>query len=126
MDKLISNGSDLSSAEKADGISDNVVRIMSIHSSKGLEFPICIIANLSRRFNSETKSNMLIHPNMGIGFMQNTEVRGCKYNTMMRKAVSKCIAMDEKSEARLSNTHLRFVMYAKSTERNHESPSETR
>lgn len=98
MDKLISNGSDLSSAEKADGISDNAVRIMSIHSSKGLEFPICIIANLSRRFNSDAKSNMLIHPSMGIGFMQNTEVRGCKYNTMMRKAVSKSIALDEKSE----------------------------
>ena len=40
--------------------SDNVVRIMSIHKSKGLEFPIVIVADLARRFNlSDARSPIL-------------------------------------------------------------------
>ena len=46
----------------------DVVRIMSIHKSKGLEFPICFVAGLSKRFNMQDTAQPLIADiDMGIG-----------------------------------------------------------
>ena len=46
----------------------DVVRIMSIHKSKGLEFPICIVAGLSKGFNNRDVSDSLVMDvDMGIG-----------------------------------------------------------
>ncbi|WP_276981400.1 UvrD-helicase domain-containing protein [Johnsonella ignava] len=46
---------------------DNTVRIMSIHKSKGLEFPVCFIANMGKQFNfQETKSPIVIDSELGI------------------------------------------------------------
>lgn len=46
----------------------DVVRIMSIHKSKGLEFPVCFVAGLSRRFNiQDTAEPLLMDVDMGIG-----------------------------------------------------------
>lgn len=46
----------------------DVVRIMSIHKSKGLEFPVCFVAGLSKRFNMQDTSKPLIADiDMGIG-----------------------------------------------------------
>ena len=46
----------------------DVVRIMSIHKSKGLEFPIVILAGMSKMFNTQDLKNpLLIHPSLGIG-----------------------------------------------------------
>ena len=54
-------------ASIADEQSD-VVRIMSIHKSKGLEFPVVILAGMSKMFNTQDlKSDVLIHPFLGIG-----------------------------------------------------------
>ncbi len=47
---------------------DNVVRIMSIHKSKGLEFPIVFLAGTSRRFNMrDFSSSMILHQDLGFG-----------------------------------------------------------
>lgn len=47
---------------------DNVVRLMSIHKSKGLEFPIVIVAGLGKQFNLRDVSNrLLIHKDLGLG-----------------------------------------------------------
>lgn len=44
------------------------VSIMTIHRSKGLEFPICILADTAHGFNdSDTKRSVLLHPTLGIG-----------------------------------------------------------
>ncbi|MEG1877418.1 MAG: helicase-exonuclease AddAB subunit AddA [Lachnospiraceae bacterium] len=46
----------------------NVVRIMSIHKSKGLEFPICIVAGLAKRFNmQDTRQAIITDIDYGIG-----------------------------------------------------------
>ena len=47
---------------EADVLDENadVVRIMSIHKSKGLEFPVCFVAGLSKRFNMQDASSRLI------------------------------------------------------------------
>lgn len=50
------------------GEMDNVVRIMSTHKSKGLEFPIVIVANLGKLFNiSDKRDTLVLHPRLGIG-----------------------------------------------------------
>lgn len=47
---------------------ENVVRIMSVHKSKGLEFPIVILCNTSGRFNfKDLMSSMILHDDFGIG-----------------------------------------------------------
>ncbi|MDD5924187.1 MAG: helicase-exonuclease AddAB subunit AddA [Clostridia bacterium] len=98
MDKLSQSGKDLFGATASSNDASNCVKVMSIHSSKGLEFPICIIAGLGRKFNSDSKAIMQIHPEMGIGFKQSLNIKNCRYDTMMRKAVSKCVASGERSE----------------------------
>lgn len=58
---------DMGSAS-AIGENDDVVRLMSIHKSKGLEFPVVIVAGLGRRFNlSDAYGDMVLHKHLGIG-----------------------------------------------------------
>lgn len=46
----------------------DVVRIMTIHKSKGLEFPVVFVSNLSKKFNlMDGNKTVLLHPQMGIG-----------------------------------------------------------
>jgi ATP-dependent exoDNAse (exonuclease V) beta subunit len=48
--------------------SANAVRIMSIHKSKGLEFPVVILADLHKAFNRDDfKRPVLVHPQLGLG-----------------------------------------------------------
>ena len=45
-----------------------MVRIMTIHKSKGLEFPVVFVSNLSKKFNlMDGNKTVLLHPEMGIG-----------------------------------------------------------
>jgi ATP-dependent helicase/nuclease subunit A len=61
IDKVKSSSKDMGSARVL-GENDNVVRLMSIHKSKGLEFPIVIIPGLNRRFNlSNSSKNIIVH-----------------------------------------------------------------
>lgn len=47
---------------------DNTVRIMSIHKSKGLEFPIVFVSGMGKQFNeSDARSKVVTHPEFGIG-----------------------------------------------------------
>lgn len=68
---------------------DNSVRLMSIHRSKGLEFPIVILAGLSRRFsNEDARVRLPIHPQLGPGPKRTDVKRRIEYNTIARRAVS--------------------------------------
>ncbi|MBN4050972.1 MAG: helicase-exonuclease AddAB subunit AddA [Alkaliphilus sp.] len=54
-------------AAKILGENDNVVRIMSIHKSKGLEFPIVLVAGLGKKFNlRDTYEDVILHKDLGI------------------------------------------------------------
>lgn len=75
----------------------NVVRIMSIHRSKGLEFPICIIAGCSRKFNMD-KGEILLHPHLGLGVKLRSHDNIVQYTTMARESVSIAIENDSISE----------------------------
>lgn len=50
------------------GESGDVVRIMTIHKSKGLEFPVVFASGLAKRFNRmDLNEQILMHPDLGIG-----------------------------------------------------------
>lgn len=75
------------------------VRIMSIHKSKGLEFPIVFLADLSRAFNKmDTRSTVLVHPQLGLGPKRTDTQRGIEYPTFARNAVASRLLREMLSE----------------------------
>ena len=67
IDRLRMKNNDMSAA-KIVGENDNVIRIMSIHKSKGLEFPVVFLCNSSKKFNrQDLNENILIHHDLGFG-----------------------------------------------------------
>ncbi len=66
----------------------NAVNIMSIHASKGLQFPICIIANTASRFNdAESRSSAAYSTRYGIGFKYYDEQAREKISTVSREVI---------------------------------------
>ncbi len=66
VDKLLKSNADMGSA-KILGENENLVRIMSVHKSKGLEFPVVILAGLGKRFNlRDSSSDVLLHKDLGV------------------------------------------------------------
>ena len=58
-------------AAQALGEQDDVVRIMSVHRSKGLEFPVVFLAGLGRQFNRrDAQSTLLVHGELGIALRE--------------------------------------------------------
>ena len=67
IEKLKSSKGDMGSA-KILSENDNVVRIMSIHKSKGLEFPVVIVAGMGKNFNlMDMNNSILVHKSLGLG-----------------------------------------------------------
>ncbi len=67
IEKLQSSRGDMGSA-KILSENDNVVRIMSIHKSKGLEFPIVIVAGMGKNFNlTDINNAVILHKSLGLG-----------------------------------------------------------
>ncbi|REK63792.1 MAG: helicase-exonuclease AddAB subunit AddA [Brevibacillus sp.] len=69
VDRLREAGSDMGEARTI-GESEDVVRIMTIHKSKGLEFPVVFVAGMGKMFNTmDVKSSFLLHKDLGFGPM---------------------------------------------------------
>ncbi len=67
IDKVKTSSSDMSAA-KIVGENDDVIRIMSIHKSKGLEFPIVFLSSTGKKFNmQDLNTPILIHQDIGFG-----------------------------------------------------------
>ena len=65
------------------------VRILSIHHSKGLEFPVALVCGLDRQFNeADAKATILFHPELGLGPKRVDRKRGLRYTTIARDAVA--------------------------------------
>jgi ATP-dependent helicase/nuclease subunit A len=66
--RLRENGGDLGTVAGGSGEQDNAVRIMTIHRSKGLEFPIVFVGGISKMFNQQDlNSPFLMHKELGFG-----------------------------------------------------------
>lgn len=69
VERMRDGGTDLGTA-RALGEQEDVVRIMSIHKSKGLEFPVVFVAGLGKMFNqSDLNDSFLLHKELGFGPM---------------------------------------------------------
>ncbi|MCL1631071.1 helicase-exonuclease AddAB subunit AddA [Sporolactobacillus sp. CPB3-1] len=67
IERMRENGGDLGEARELSEQAD-VVRIMTIHKSKGLEFPVVFVAGMNRRFNMrDTTAAALLHKDLGFG-----------------------------------------------------------
>lgn len=71
------------------GESENAVTIMSIHKSKGLEFPVVFLVNTARQFNKmDQRAPVLVHPVLGLGCKVTESARGIEYPTLARRAIA--------------------------------------
>ena len=87
LEKVKSSNSDLSSA-KVIGENENVVRIMSIHKSKGLEFPVAIISRTDKKFNQkDLNESILLHQDIGFGMQYINYDRKIEYTTATKEAI---------------------------------------
>ena len=94
LENLKDNNKDLSAA-KLIGENENVVRIMSIHKSKGLEFPYVFLSNTNKKFNLRDLSDpILLHQRVGLGVEYIDYQRKIQYPTASKNAI-KIIARDE-------------------------------
>ncbi len=75
------------------------VRLMSIHRSKGLEFPIVILADLDHAFSRQDfDTPVLVHPSMGLGPRRIDLDRHIKYPTLARKALEETLRRENLAE----------------------------
>ncbi|QUI24723.1 helicase-exonuclease AddAB subunit AddA [Vallitalea pronyensis] len=81
------------------GESENLVRIMSIHKSKGLEFPVVFVAGMGKQFNMQDLNKpILLHQDLGFGPKYvNYELR-YETKTLPRSVISKQIKNESLSE----------------------------
>lgn len=106
VDRMKSRGDDLGIA-KSIGEGDDVVRLMTIHSSKGLEFPVVFVAGIAKSFNQQDfKGSYLFDQDFGLAVKAiNTEER-----TMFTSLPY--LAMKEKKIAKLKAEEMRILYVA--------------
>lgn len=86
IDKVARTSGDLATAARPSENAD-IVRIMTVHQSKGLEFPICILADMQRAFNErDNTESVLISSSAGLGMKRRTEDGISVYDTASRRA----------------------------------------
>ncbi len=81
------------------GENQDVVRIMSIHKSKGLEFPVVFLMGLNKRFNTKDLSmNVILHKEMGIGIDFVDTTYRFKTPLITKKAIASALSGELVSE----------------------------
>ena len=86
---------------EADIFNENTdaVRVMSIHKSKGLEFPVVIVAGMGKKMNmQDVMGNMVIHPEMGVGMMSIDLEKRTESSTLLRNMIRSSIGLENLGE----------------------------
>lgn len=84
--KIKELGNDLAAARTLSE-SENVVRVMTIHKSKGLEFPVVFVAGLGKKFNlQDLRENVIAHRNFGVGIFNTID--NARVSTFARRIIS--------------------------------------
>jgi len=88
VDRLEEAGEDAAPAA-ALGEGEDVVRVMSVHQSKGLEFPVVILADLDREFNkADSRRPLIYHRDLGIGAKVVDREAKVSYPSLAHRAVT--------------------------------------
>ena len=75
------------------------VRIMSVHRSKGLEFPVVVLADLNRMFSRQDMNQpVLVHPQLGAGAERVDRARHIRYDTISKSALALTLERESKAE----------------------------
>lgn len=86
---------------------DNIVRIMTFHKSKGLQFPIVFVSGLGTKFNNrDTTEKLAVHEEYGIGFDYMDDVMRVKKPTVIKSVINKIIKEENYAE------YIRFLYVA--------------
>jgi ATP-dependent helicase/nuclease subunit A len=98
VERLQEQSGDLGTARSL-GEKENVVRVMSIHKSKGLEFPVVFVGGLGKQFNlTDLKKPVLIHKDLGLGPYAVHLGRRNLYPTLPRLAIEHRLHREALSE----------------------------
>lgn len=98
INKLRNSSGDMGSA-KILGENEDVVRIMSIHKSKGLEFPVVFTCGFGKQFNlMDLNKSILYHDDLGLGPDYVDLERRNSYSTLAKEAIKKKILFETLSE----------------------------
>ena len=125
INRAAENGADIAAASP--GSSDsNAVRIMSIHKSKGLEFPFVVLADCGKRINKmDITEDMIISPLAGVGMVIINNERLQKYSSLghmaAKIAVRRATVSEELRILYVAMTRAREKLIAVSTVRKFEN-----
>lgn len=113
INKLKGSQGDMGSA-KTLGEKDDVVRIMSIHKSKGLEFPIVFVCGAGKGFNlTDAAKGILLHHDLGIGPDFIDHKRRIWYPSIFKQALKYKIRLESLSE----EMRILYVAFTRSKEK---------
>ena len=73
------------------GEADDVVKIMTIHKSKGLEFPMVIVAGMNGRLQYSNQEDLMIHKDIGVGLTLKSLEGHWKKATLVQKLIGRKI-----------------------------------
>lgn len=98
IDRLRTSGAKVGEAKLVGG-SENLVSIMTIHKSKGLEFPIVFVCNANKQFNNQDlMKNVLMHHELGLGPKYTDLETNILYETLPFEAIKRRITSENISE----------------------------
>jgi len=96
------------------GENDDVVRIMTIHKSKGLEFPMVLVGGLGKRFNMESDTPQVsLHKDIGLGIRYVDKENSCYKKTIVQTAVEQ----KKKREALAEELRILYVALTRAMDR---------
>lgn len=94
IERIVERGDDMGTARSI-GEQEDVVRIMTIHKSKGLEFPIVFVAGLNRQFNvQDLNRRYLLHKDLGFGSPFIDPKKRIQYKTLPQLAIKRKMKLE--------------------------------
>ncbi len=81
------------------GEKDDVVRLMTIHKSKGLEFPLVIVSGLGKKLNyTDRSARIMFHKDIGLGMYLEDPDEGTEKDTLLYKIIHSRMKEEERQE----------------------------